>query len=417
MSTLITDSMEEPSQSVALFPFFSHRNISCPEDQKEDRKVFSGYAPATSFLTLPTHENVREYLLDAEGRKRRRPTQVHRAMSDTLVTIPENFSILNGGIVIVARAVDIDEQKKVLRLHNSSIINGSQTQGILKDFYESNDPKNPNVHPVHVKYEIIVTTDDDLIGEISISRNYQNDVMTVSIAGRKGQLDELEESLRKKRPGKSLRKSETDLSDDFVATERLIQVMTALVPEELWPYKGDVGNPNKVHTYAMKTKCLKDFQKVHEKAHSKAEGDKISANDESERLKYENLYQFYLDIVAEADELYDKWKSHQGFQGTALRSLSRDGSSIVEVPDGIVYPILAALSAFAVKKNNIWTISPPPLFQDSELIRTAKTVYMEIAKSNPNQMGKNRACYSSLYQLTSLYKRLSPQEKSGSLQE
>ena len=409
MSTSNTDTLSASSSSVINFPFYSHRNISCPEDQKEDRKVFSGYAPATSFLDLSTNENVRDYLPDAEGKKRRRLTQVHRAMLDTLENVPENFSILNGGIVIVARSVEIDEHKKTLRLHNSSIINGSQTQGILKDFYESRRPADSNENPVHIKYEIIVTTDDDLIGEISIARNFQNDVMTLSIVGRKGQLDELEECLQAKLPEKHLRKSETDWRDDFVATERLIQVMTALVPASLWPYSGEIGNPNKVHTYAMKTKCLKDFQRVYEIARPKdnRSNEPRSAKIEEEHARYLDLYQFYLDIAAQSYELYEKWKTHQGFKGTALRSLTREGNAIVEVPDGIIFPIIASLSAFAIKEASGWIIKPPPSFQDEELIRTAKTVYMEIAKSNPNQMGKSKACYSTLYQLTSLYKRLS----------
>lgn len=122
------------ARDVVVFPFHSFRNISCPEDVENDRKVFSGHAPVISILPLSTDENVRAYLLEAEGKQRRRETQVNREIRETLQNRPKSFSILNGGVVIVAHSHEIDEQKKVLRLTRPSIINGSQTQGVLKDF-------------------------------------------------------------------------------------------------------------------------------------------------------------------------------------------------------------------------------------------------------------------------------------------
>lgn len=321
-------------------PFYSLRNVSSPEDTDNERRVYFGHAPATSMLDLPTDENVRDYLLEAEGRKRRQPTQVHRAIRDTLDNTPHNFSVLNGGVSIVARDYEIDEKKKVLRLLKPSIINGSQTQGVLKDYYRDMEESDATPPLIHITFELIVTEDDALIAETSIARNFQNDVMTVSIAGRLGQLEELEKSVQRQYPEYKLRQSETQLSDDYIATERLIQVITALTPEELWPKPGEADNPNKTFTYAMKTKCLKNFQDVYRKA--KDESD-------PEHARYKELYQFYLDIAPQAYELHETWKTHDGFVGTRLRSIQRERGNIKEVPDGIIFPILAALSAFAKK--------------------------------------------------------------------
>ncbi len=385
-------------RTLVEFPFYSFRNVSCPEDADNGRKVLFGHAPATSILMLPTDENVRDYLLEAEGRKRRQPTQVHRAISETLKNTPHNFSVLNGGVTLVARDYEVDEKKKLLRLLKPSIINGSQTQGVLKDFYAEVESDGSEPPLIHVTFELIVTDDDGLIAETSIARNFQNDVMSVSIAGRLGQLQELEESVQKVYPQYKLRQSETQLSDDYIATERLIQVITALTPEELWPKPGESENPNKTYTYAMKTKCLNDFQNVFRKA-------KDDANPEHD--KYRDLYQFYLDVAPQAYELHEKWKTHPGFVGTRLRSIERDGRAIKEIPDGIIFPIFAALSAFAEKTEEGWRIRPPASFSDEDIIGAAVTVYQEIADRNPQTMGKNKACYSQLYQLTSLYKRLS----------
>lgn len=386
------------SRDVVTFPFHSFRNISCPEDLQNGRKVFSGHAPVTSVLGLSTDENVRDYLLEAEGKQRRRETQVNKEIRQTLEAHPEQFSILNGGVVIVARAHEVDEQKKVLYLTKASIINGSQTQGVLKDFFEAKNAQELDAPALHVKYEVIVTDDEDLIAEISIARNFQNDVASISIAGRRGQLDELQKSLRKTFPETTLKKSETELSDDYVQTERLLQVITALIPANLWPKAAEADNPNKVYTYSMKAKCLKEFQEIHRKAHDRKHPEHENAKE---------LYQFYLDIAPEAHELYEKWKAHQGFAGTGIRSISREGREIREVPDGIIFPIIASLSAFAKKTPDGWRIKPPKLFRDEEIIRAAKSVYQSVASSNPWLMGKNKACYFALNQITSIYQRLS----------
>jgi hypothetical protein len=381
------------SRKGVTLPYYSIRNISCKEDLDNDRKVYVGYMPLKAVLELPTDENVRDYLLEAEGRLRKRPTQVHKAIQDTLENNPQNFSVLNSGVTIVARDCQIDEKEKELILKNPSIVNGSQTQGVIRDFFKS--PRDIGVQAFHVKTEIIVTSDEDLIAEISIARNFQNDVMTISIAGRRGQLDELEEHLQEKIPDAKLRKSETKLSDDYIKTERLLQVITALIPEELWP---DNKEFNKVYAYSMKTKCLKEFQSLY-----------VQAKDQT-HPNHDNavaLYQFYLDIAAQALELYDKWKTHQGFQGTRLRSIDRNEREIVEIPDGIIFPILASLSAFAYKTKKGWVIAPPPLFTDEELIKAAVTVYKEIANHNPWNMGKSKSCYSALYQIASIYRKLS----------
>lgn len=374
-------------------PFYNIRNISCPDDTENERKTYVGSSPVAGIIDLPTNENVRDYLLEAEGRKRRIPTQVHKAIEETLTNTPEIFSALNSGVVIVARYCEIDEKGKVAILENPSIINGAQTQGVIEDFYKKN--KDADRSRPHIKFEIIVTDDEDLIAEISIARNFQNDVMALSIAGRRGQLDELDKCLQAQSPELKLQKSETKLSEDYVKTERLLQVIAALIPEVLWPKDKEFS---KVYAYSMKAKCLKDFQALYDQAK-----DKKHPNHQYALA----LYQFYLDIAAQAYELHDKWKSHSGFKGTGLWSIVREGSAIVDVPDGIIFPILASLSAFAKKKRDKWAIEPPTIFNDEELIRSAKSVYQDIAKSNPNVMGKSKSCYAALYQITSIYKKLS----------
>ena len=373
-----------------LLSIHSIRNITSPEDKGDNRQVFSGQIPLVEILKLPTHENVRGYLVEAEGKQRRASTQVHRAIRETLKEQPSRFSVLNSGVVIVASKSDLDMEKRSIKLTSPSIINGSQTQGVVRDFVDAGN----SVDDIHVKFELIVCDDEDLIADISISRNFQNDVQLISIAGKKGELDELEQAVQEAHPTLKLQKSETQRpanDNEYVHTEKLLQVIAALLPPQLW---WKAGEYNKTFTYSAKATCLKDFRAIYDGA----------KEDEDPRLS--SVYDFYMDIAPQAYDLYRKWKEHQGFQGTGLRSIERDGREIIEVPDGIVFPILASLAQFAVKNKGKWKISQPDALDDDELIQTAKRAYMEIAKSKPEIMGKSKACYTALDQITAIYKKL-----------
>jgi len=379
------------SESLSI-KYDSLRNISCDHDTMNGRRVLVGRALAPQFLSLNTDENVRAYLVDAEGKKKKRRGDVHMKILDTIENYPENFCVLNGGIVIVARDFEVDEKTKTLKMVKPSIINGAQTQGVLRDASQEFDEDFPEVY---VTFEVIVTKNEDLIADISIARNFQNDVQNISIAGSKGILNELEESLQYGiSEDLKLRKSETDRSEDYVDTEKLLQVIMALTPPEMFEGTAAPDRESKAYTYSQKATCLKDFSAVYEAAkHTGSKPDK-------------DLYDFFLQIAPVAHLLYSKWKSHQGFKGTRIRIIERDGGKIVEVPDGIVFPILASLSVFAVRKKGKWAINQPDLLADSELIETAKTAYMQIADSNPQTMGKKPACYSSLLSITTIYKKL-----------
>jgi hypothetical protein len=374
---------------VLSLSYDSIRNISCSHDLDNGRKVMVGRMRSSESQNISTDENVRDYLVDAVGKKKKRKGDVHRKIEDTVENYPENFCVLNGGLVIVARDYEIDEKTKTLKLTKASLINGAQTQGVLRDLSANGADLD-----IFVTFELIVTKDEALIAEISIARNFQNAVENISIAGSRGVLDELEAHLQKSDAALKLRKSETDRSDEFTDTEKLIQVIMALAPTDLLD-ASDIGAKDKVYTYSQKATCLKDYSKIFEaQKNEKADG----AN--------RTLYNFFLGIGPVALDLYYKWKTHQGFQGTGLRSLVREGRTIIEIPDGLIFPVIASLSVFVKQIKNGWIVDQPSVLDDEELVAAAKVAYTKMAGSNPQTMGKSSACYSSLLQLTSVYKKL-----------
>jgi hypothetical protein len=160
----------------------------------------------------------------------------------------------------------------------------------------------------------------------------------------------------------------------------VIQVIFALMPTNLLGSLDSNGDGSKVFAYSQKTRCLKLFTRLCDD----------QENDQTTR----GVYKFFLDVAGVAWELYEKWKTHPGFRGTRLRSIERESGKILDVPDGIVFPILGALSAFFVVRGEKWIFKVPSQFDEKELIDAAASAYIEIASHNPQTMGKSKACYS-----------------------
>lgn len=310
------------------------------------------------------------------------------AIEDTLKNHPGNFPFLNSGITIVTEDIKFDNKKEnEILLKNPSIINGSQTRGVISDFIKNNQDDDP-FEKRNVQYEIIVTNDYDLVSDISIARNTQIRVEKISILGARAIFDELENQVKKdykdkKNKSISLRKSETDRSDNFLPTEKLLQIIAVLVPEQLWEQAGN-KECHKSKYYARSSRSLALYQKIYE----------------SKDDKTKELYRFYLDIAFDAWELYEKWSKHEGWAGTNIRNgIERDEkSNILKIYDGLIFPAIAAHSVFIKKTaNGRWSLCEVPDELDKELVATSKKAFIDIASSKVEAMGKSQSCYEWLY--------------------
>src|SRR4029077_9303657 len=194
------------------------KSVSAPEDHESNRKRYCGVAKADKLLELSWDENVRAYLgVDEEGKKRKSPL-VNLAIRDTIENRRDLFPVLNTGIVIVARRVTVEDSKRTARLERASIINGAQTRGVIADYFHEHPE---DIDYPSVNFELIVTEDEELVGDISISRNFQTKVEALSIYGRQGRFDEIEKEMQRGNSEIKLRKSETDFSPDYLDTEKL----------------------------------------------------------------------------------------------------------------------------------------------------------------------------------------------------
>ena len=97
------------------------------------------------------------------------------------------------------------------------------------------------------------------------------------------------------------------------------------------------------------------------------------------RICVVELYQFCLDIATPAWGLYTKWQKHQGFSGSRLHAIARNKSGeIVEVPDGILFPIIAAHACFIKKDSKGKWVMTVPEKADKDLIAQSATELLDM---------------------------------------
>lgn len=312
-------------------------------------------------------------------------------MREQLGSNRQVFAILNGGITVIAYDVTVDDKERRAKLRTPSIINGSQTRGVLKEFFDSaaEDKEYPSIN-----FELIVCSDSTLAAEITIARNFQNAVLPVSTYGARGVFDDLEKAMQRRDASVKLRKSETDVGDSYLDTEKLIQVVTAMIPAGVAMPRTGKGKGNnegiRVYAYSQKSTCLKDFAEIVKSA-----------------TKYSEAKRFYEDVAYDALAIYKNLRGYQGF--SSLHSVTKTANGRVAeegVPAGIVFPILSALGKFAVQcSDGSWQFQIPSDFDLDDLCKQAKATYTipGPGQSNPQTMGKELACYLNLHALVDAY--------------
>lgn len=359
------------------------RNTTSPDEAETGVKSLVANLPAQEILKLNTRDNLRAYIPEYDPRKR---NKVHDAIRDTIDRRPARFITRNSGFVITASAFEVDDNKKTLKLTDASLINGAQSQGEIRqamaDIFGDDDP-NDYEPPFHVRAEIVVDPDQDEVTETAIARNTATPVKSISQAGARGQLDELEAAILSGL-GVEIQKKETDQGFD---TRKIIQYARLLMPPEV---SGSSSPSEMLRPYKNPEQCLTDFCRWYDNR-------KTSADD---RLRYE----FTVAIAADAVKEYDYWEAHAAWNGQHLweetkkggRACRRDGDKVVWVSPGLLFPIMGALSAFVAKNGKgQWRIKKPKQFKPENMIKQCVAQF-RAHNSDPMVMGRSEAAYEAL---------------------
>lgn len=363
------------------------RNTTSPDETATGVRSFVANFPALEILKLDTRENLRAYLAEYNPKKRNR---VHDAIRTTIQTEPQRFITRNSGFVIGATDITVDDNKKSVTLVDPSILNGAQSQGEIRrwvaETYGPDLPDGLEEIPFFVRAEIIVESDPSEVVETAIARNTATPVKSISQAGARGHLDELEESIQKVRPGTRIRKKETD--EDVYDTRKILQYTRLLMPSSV--SKNETA-AEKLRAYKNPEQCLTDFSGWYE----------AKDRDPDARMKYEFTVQMAPHAIAEYEfwERNEAWNGHHVWEETKKggRACRRDKTGkIVWVSPGLVFPIVGAMSEFVEQApDSSWSIKKPKIFKPGEMVARAVSQFRSL-DSDPMQMGRHAGAYDAL---------------------
>lgn len=364
---------------LSVLHFHTLQSFQTKSDALSGRTLFIGLFEARDVVALDNSENVRDYLsLDKDGNEKV-SSGVHAQIYQTLINRPEDFHLLNGGITICAEAVEArDNDKKRISLKQASIINGAQTRGVIKKFLKDN----PDVTGLLVKVELIISADgnNDLFDDISIARNHQNQVKAISIAGKKGLLEELDTATEIE-----LKKNESQ--KDKFDTEKLIQLVFAAMPPEIWKKVFPKRNHwDKSYAYSSKASMFKKFNSIAE-------------------AKSSDEYRFFIDIANDILKTYFHLQSNKPNLtkymdvGEFARNGYRINSSTKELTilDGFLFPMMSLVSQFIVEENGKYQLD---ILSDDIYKSLAKLIieYSDVAEhGNVQTLGKKSVSYKAPY--------------------
>lgn len=358
------------------------RTTTSPDETATGVRSYVANLSAFEILKLGTKENLRGYIAEYNNRKR---NGVHEAILTTIETEPERFITRNSGFVIAASDITVDDSAKTIKLTEPSILNGAQSQGEIRrwienaygDDYEGEDP------PFFVRAEVIVDPDPVEVVETAIARNTATPVKSISQAGARGHLDELEKSVQRKFPDLKIRKKETDV--DVFDTRRILQYTRLLMPTSV---SKNESTAERLRPYKNPEQCLAEFSDWFE----------ARTSDPDAALKYE----FCVAMAPHAIQEYEYWERHDGWNGHHLweatkkggRACTRDENGQINwVSPGLVFPIMSAMSEFVEKgPNGKWQITKPRLFKANELIAKAVAQFRSV-NSDPMMMGRSGQAY------------------------
>ena len=292
------------------------------------------------------------------------------------MTNPDEFIVLNSGFTICAAECVVNEDKKELRLTSASLINGAQSQGEIRRHLDECANRDEQSSEFYVRAEIIVIDEPEVTTEVAIARNTATKVSELAQASKRAKFVDLETSFLKVFPDAKLRKSDTDPTDT-IDTERVIQLCAALMPQEL--VGEDKFISSKLKAYKNKAQCRVDFEKAHD--------------DREDDPRQQELYSYYVDVAPHAWRAYQDYRTHPAWKGKRLRketkAVKRKGYQEITIADGLVFPMVSALSLFVKKRNGHWQLVKPPVFREEMLVEAAVEQFREACGSNPVIMGRS----------------------------
>jgi hypothetical protein len=370
------------------------RDVTTKDEEANGASTYVAVLPAAEILKIGTDGNLRSYIPAHESKKR---NLVHKAIARTIRENPDRFSQLNAGFLIGASKITVDDNKKTVTLRDASVNNGAQSQGEINQYIEECAKRGETPVDFAIRCELSIEPDSSSRTNIAVARNTATRIQGISIAGKHGYFQDLNASFRKVHPHQELATSETDVEEKYVDSRMLLQVLWAMMPEELAPENRRTIEA-RMRAYKNAAYCLQDFMQIFD----------TRTTDQGNAARYA----FFIDMAGYAWREYLNWKTHPDWNDKRLlghlrQAVRNDDGIIKEISDGIVFPILSALSRFVKQnKGGHWRIVYPEVWQDEDMLIAARRQLSQ-CDGRPMLMGRSGNAYEALMILTEMAERYS----------
>ena len=371
------------------FPVHSFRNLETPFEKQGYRDYFA----VVNVKDLPDLEDWR----DINVRDPRLVGAVPQAIRSSVHDNPELFMFMNRGIVLSVEGVSFDNKTSKLtvsfrdkKLHG--LLDGGHTYTIIRQECENLE------HPQFVRIEMLEGFGQSDIADVVYARNKSNMVRDESLMELRGHFEELKAALAGAPYADKISYSEYETDDEGlpkpIDIRDIVGILTAFDRDHF------NARTHPVNAYSSKAACLKLFRE----------------NIES----YKKIFPLAKDLL----ELYDRIQvaipEHYNDDGGKFGNLTgvttyKDGQrkprlaftgreTKWSVPEGFVYPALAAFRALLEEKSKryVWgkELNPFELLDGELGKQLADTIgNFALEMRNPSKTGKSTAVWQACYSL------------------
>ena len=376
------------------------KNTTSPEEKKNGSMHYTIVCSLKEILNLNVFENLRIAYTSDESIKRITPK--HKEIYQSFEDAPDRFIQRHSGFTVICNEIKVSSPQEyginTVTLDNASLINGAQTQDLLKNLLEDYEGVEAYEN-VNIRVEVLVEKAQDERIEIAIARNTSTNVSNLSIMGKKRYFDPLEIGVTNILGNDHrLQKSETD---DGIPTQTLLQTLRTMTPREIRDeYKSLKDSP--VKSYSGKAMVLNEYKDM---VDAEANGRVKNSRFESSVLNYYRSFAGYAWIEygkwSSDKDWIPLWKKSDNYKKIGKYNQKDDSFDLTWA---ILCPLLYGLQHFLYEeKSGSWKIKYSNSFDKKAYMNFVLDRFKD-SGFEPQTFAKDRAYYQDLYIFVSDYK-------------
>ena len=387
MDSLSQERLQDENVYIKKITVSRLNETTSPEEKSNNAMHYTVTCPMKEVLGFNHDNNLRDFYGSDDSCKNK--TSVHKEIKASFEENPTRFIQRNSGFTVVCSGIEVPQKDefgvKNITLTNPSLINGAQTQGMLKEISKEYGGE---LDKTNVRVEIIVEKNPEEVKDIAIARNTSTNVSVLSRMGANNNFKTLQKNMVEVFgiPDGKIQIKETD---DGIPTQTLLQVIKAMTPETIEiNYKGYL-KPSAVTSYSSKAGVLTEFRKMMEN-----------------KKKYDEALNYFHTFSGFAWVEYQSWSSDKEWV-KYIKKYPKIGKYNEETNEvlmqwGLICPALYGLKSFLVEDTGKWTIKYPKNFDRKTYIELVINMFKDADKGKMDlqTFAKDRGTYLELLNYT-----------------